>query len=518
MFAKQIALTFVVLTLFSYATAQEPSAEQFLYLDDWSYELIDYWINSGALIFPHILNQPYSVSIIRDRLPAGSRWSDFLSNYYNRAYGKPGFGSLLIYARDNLAIVSEKSPGRRALTAASARELLFFENKTRNHFNFAPQLNIMLPHATFANRTMINSEYRVDPLYAGDNSEYLYGRVNDAFLNLNTGPMGLFVGRIHRNWGAPGSPGLILSDNAYTFDHVQFSYTTQRLKFSMLVSRLEDVHALFDEVPGSLLDSRRFMTAHRFDFNVSRKFQFALTEIVMYGGPGRDFEFAFLNPLNLYYLSQRNQTLHVNGIWSLDLLYKPHTQVNLFLQLLIDDFIINNGPEKNDRSKSPDRLGIHLRVSTADLFLKGLQAGLEYTRIGNRTYQSRRTWENFHFREKSLGYPTSSIEKFSGFAKYFGFYRLLLSARASYSRTGDIRLTDLYPLETKESFPVPVVEKNMTLKFSGSYFQSQWLKFSAMLQYERLRNYNHVEGENKSLVKASLGLHVYLRTGLNISK
>ena len=46
--------------------------------------------------------------------------------------------------------------------------------------------------------------------------------------------------KFFRNWGALSSPGLILSDNPYSYDQFQTSYTSKRFKFSMIITRLED--------------------------------------------------------------------------------------------------------------------------------------------------------------------------------------------------------------------------------------------------------------------------------------
>lgn len=68
-------------------------------------------------------------------------------------------------------------------------------------------------------------------------------KINDAYLNVNAGPFDLFFGRMDRNWGTLSSPGLILSNNHYSYDHAQISYTAKRGKFSMIFTRLEDLIA-----------------------------------------------------------------------------------------------------------------------------------------------------------------------------------------------------------------------------------------------------------------------------------
>ena len=496
--------------------AQDRSAKQFIYLDDWTYPLIDYWINKGDLSLPFVLNQPYTVQQIKTGLHTASGWTQLLAHHYREFYGQSGLGKLILYGRGNLSAVSDSEmPTRRGLEAAPFQQVALFDNRTKGHYNFAAQFNLSTPHLSLVNRTTINSELRDDPRFYGDTGERLFGRINDAYLNTSAGGFDFFLGRIDRNWGGLSTPGLILSNNSYSYDHAQLSYTVSRFKFSMIVTRLEDLQAVVVENPDSTFAARKFFTAHRFDFSPSERFQFALTEIAVYGGPDRDFEFGFLNPMNFFYLIQRNNRQQISEILALDVFFKPQKNLSLFFQFLIDDLVINNEPGLDDRKQFPDRLGVQLKLSQADLFAKGLQAGIEYVRIGNRTYQSRRTYENFHYQGKSLGYPTSSTEKFAINLYYFNWFPAMLKFNAAYQRTGDVEVTDLFPLK-REKFPISVSEKKLNFGVNFAYFLNHWSRFTANIEYERFTNYHNVRDDNRSNFKLILGLHVNLAFGLKV--
>ncbi len=511
--------TYLILASFCLAgslSAQSRTPRQFLFLDDWTYDLVGYWINNGSLSVPFILNQPYSIADIEKNLKLDNNWTRLQKDYYEKFFGQAGFGKIIIYARDNYSFVSDPDRlQRRSLQQAPVDDIALFDNRTKNHFNFAGQFNLLLPHISFVNRTMINSELKDDPKFFGDTGEWIFGRSNDSYVNVNAGPFDLFLGRMDRNWGALSSPGLILSDNPYSYDQLHISYTANRFKFSMIVTRLEDLFAAGYTNPDSTFFSRKFMTAHRVDFSVSPRLQFALTEIAMYGGPDRDFEFGFLNPMNYFYLVQRNNQQGISGLWAIDLFYKPNKTTNFFLQFLLDDIIINNEPGQDDRKNFPDRLGLTLKLSQADALIPGLQAGIEYNRIGNRTYQSQFTAENFHSREKGLGFPTASVERIATHLKYFGLPPFLLKVSASYQRSGDIELTDVFPLR-REKFPVGTVEKRFDWRLDFSYFPNYWSRFTASVGFENWENYNHIEGDKRNNFKLVLGVHSNLAFGLNI--
>ena len=212
---------------------------------------------------------------------------------------------------------------------------------------------------------------------------------------------------------------------------------------------------------------------------------------------------------------QKNNHVEINGIWAVDLFYKPHSNLNFFLQFLLDDIIVNNEPGQDDRAQYPDRFGINLKVSEADLLMKGLQTGIEYTRIGNRTYQSFRTWENFHYQQKGLGYPTSSVEKIGLSLSYFDLFPALIKVQAFYQRAGAIELTDVFRGE-KEKFPVGIVENLWDLNLEFAYFPNVWSRLTARLGYEKFGNYRHVKDDNRSNFKLILGLHVNLAFALKV--
>lgn len=489
-------------------TPLRAQSRQFVPTDDWTYALFDYWLTNDSLRLDHILNQPYPVEEVQSRMTATSGWTTLVQKHFQHHFGNPGEGRLVFYGREQLSLVSDTNmPVRKAFESPLTDDIRLFDNRSKNHYYISAQARAVFPHLTLVNRTTVNSEYLDDPLYAGDTSEKIYGRVQDAYAEVAVGGFDLFAGRMARNWGAVQQYGLILSDNAYTFDHIQLAYTTKKVKFSFLISRLEDLEARYDEFPDSLFNARKFLTAQRLDFSFSRRFQAAFTQMVVYGGPERDFELAFLNPANVFYLSQRNDGLQMNGLWSLDFFYKPHRLWNLTAQLLIDDFVVNNDPGQDDRARYPDRLGLSLSLANADVLLPGLQTKLLYSRLGNRTYQSRRTWENFHYRGKSLGFPSSSTEKVSLQMNYFHLFPVLVQFEGFYQRRGNVRLTDLFPLR-KEKFPVGTVEKHVQTRLRLRYFMRHNVRFSLAFGFETFTNFNNVLHDDRNNFFFTLGMEI----------
>jgi hypothetical protein len=495
---KLIKLYFIALFLVPWALSlYSQDIQQFMYLDDPVYNHLDYQINSGNNIPDFVLQQPFDLSVADSgkRGKAGK----FFSRYWHQFY------------RDNE--VSGQLNG-----ADDVR----YHDKIYNRFRIWGGVHFSTDHITLANRTFVNQDYKYDPKYAGDLSEsenWIYGRVNDAYINLKYGGFNVFLGRMHRNWGPIGANSLILSNHPYTYDHFLFSYTYKILRFSMIVSRLEDLKAYeLRKVDGEITEiknARKYITGHRLDLSFSDKFQIALMEMAIYGGEGRDFEFAFLNPMNFYYGIQRNDKKQMSGLWNIDVFYKPWKQLTLYTQFLIDDIIVNNDPGVDDRARYPDRFGLMFSARTGDWLIPGLNLNLTYNRIWNRTYQSKFTYENYHYRELGLGFPAAGMEEIKLAIGYWGIFPFYFKNEFIYGQYGDVELTDIFPLK-KEPFPIEPVTENMINTFSAYYFLSPLLRFNTKIYYYKEPNhYSNRINQFKGFA-AQIGFELFLSGGVDL--
>ena len=469
-----ILISFLLYFIQSPSIAQE--ASQYVPINRANNALMDYLINSGN-IHPHFtLQQPY-YNLSCDSI-AGYNIQNIFYFMRNKS---------MRYKKENTVSIS--------LTGADKYKYL--NNRNANRYRASGSVYVNYPHVIFYNRTTIDQDYKYDPNYAGDLSEsahWLYGRVNDAYGRFYMDHFNFFIGRTHRNWGPPDSYSLMLSNYAYSYDHVFASYQNKFLKFSLIFTRLENLPAWGQNDPNNL-DSltfypkaSKFLAGHRLDLNFSKNFQVALTEMATYGGPNRDFDLSFVNPMTLYYGLQRNDQKLNDGNWSLDVFYKPKPKITLYGQFMIDDIIVNNEPGQNDRANFPDRLGLNVSIRSGDIFLKGLNISAKYIRIWNRTYQSRWTWENYHYRGLGLGYPCASCEEFKLKIGYWGEFPLFIQDEFIIGRYGHVSLTDVF-IPRKEPFPVPPAINNLVNRFMAHYFLNE--KTDIFLNVEYFKNPNH---------------------------
>jgi hypothetical protein len=469
-----------------------------IYLEDPTNTYLDYLINSGKLETNFVLWQPYQAAVL-DSVGENDKATTYFKKFW-----------LKYYKEDEISFQLDAGDELRS------------QEKVYNRWAMTGGVHFFAPHVSFANRTSMNQDYKHDPNYAGDLSEsdsWLWGRVNDAYINAYVGNFDFFFGRMHRNWGPIGSPSLVFSNHPYTYDHFLFSYTYKILRIALIFGRLEDLNALVLAIPGEepieVKGARKFFAGHRLDLSFSKNFQVGLTEMATYGGEGRDFEFGFLNPMNFYYGLQRNDRNLMSGLWGIDLFYKPYKQLTLYGQFIIDDIVVNNEPDQDDRAQYPDRLGIILSARTGDILFNGLNMELTYTRISNRTYQSRYTYENYHYRGLSRGYPCASCEEFKFKFGYWDLFPFYFENDLVVGRYGDVALTDVFLLD-KEPFPVEPVTDNLINTTLIRYFASRYFQFHIRAKYSKEATHYSNRIDPYKGWQFALGVRLILSAGLNL--
>ena len=120
---------------------------------------------------------------------------------------------------------------------------------------------------------------------------------------------------IHRQpvyWGYSTSNSPILSDNVNPLPHVEWSTEIPHLRFKFIHARLSPNEELRDDT----LNTRRNLSAHRVEFDISSNFEFAFNEFVVYAH--RDFELGYLNPVNFLFAEEQTQGDLDNKLMALD--------------------------------------------------------------------------------------------------------------------------------------------------------------------------------------------------------
>ncbi|MBN2318431.1 MAG: hypothetical protein JXR49_05110 [Acidobacteria bacterium] len=455
-------------------------------------DFLSYLITNRQLLLYHPLNHS---------IEAGELISKLKEINVQQIY--PHDQSWMKMLKNDLMKFSSHDPGRKDngdldLGGYAGQRLISKMNRQFGEYQIELYGIYRGPNLTLVNRIKTDQAFRKDRTYYGDTSEWILGRVEDAYAKLDFNRFSVFGGRISRNFGFLGKPSLIFSDNPFSYDHLGFHFSTPRLYFAFYFGRLNNLNS-FDSQADNLqiVDANRYFSIQRGSLRFGDNLHLGLTQAALYGGENKQLEFFYLNPMNLYYIDQRNNRSQMNGIWAIDFLWLPSSRISLFTQWLIDDVIVNNEPGQNDRSIHPDRMGITFKLMLTDLLGLGSMLHLDYTRIGNWTYMSYRTWENYTYYGRSLGNPENSVESIALKYLYFGKPPFLPQIEFRWRQHGEQDINAVFG-DNRDKFPIGIVEHSFEADVKIRYMPSNKFFFDLETKYYSTDNYLNIDGQKKN--------------------
>ena len=150
--------------------------------------------------------------------------------------------------------------------------------------------------------------YRYHP-DALDAARRLIVRSDGAYLGYGSRHAAAYLGRFRHQWGVHGAPAVLLSDNAFAFDHLFLRLGGERLALRGLVGELDTMSpdgtytgGAFE--PGS---RRRYVAAHRIDWRPSRRLALTFMESVVYSAESAGLSLKYANPIHTLAFVVANQ-------------------------------------------------------------------------------------------------------------------------------------------------------------------------------------------------------------------
>ena len=185
----------------------------------------------------------------------------------------------------------------------------------------------------------------------------------------------VFFGILDRNWGPSGIQGLLISDNAYSMDHLAVTLGGRGVQLQTMMTQL---NTLVDST-GALVS--RHMAQSRLWINPRGRWTLALWQAAVTSGVGRQLEPWYLNPASLMVFRTSNGT-NANIFVGVD--FERRAGITVFGQFMVDDIQVSR------------RFATDLKPLSHALTVGakgGLRAGaaswiLFYTQVGNLTYRN----------------------------------------------------------------------------------------------------------------------------------
>ncbi len=352
----------------------------------------------------------------------------------------------------------------------------------------------------------IHGEFRIDeklakaPDYRGKKWRGFAGEVNTAYLHYKSDRWDITLGRFVSNWG-PANRSLVLSSSARPMDALlgRMQWGRFRLSFQMgQLNRLEST------LPDSTIQiQNRYFAGHRLDIKLHRNLHLGLFETIIFGGYGRSFDLAYLNPLLFFHSVQLNNNSDDNTFLGCDISFYLHNRHKFYGQLLIDDFQID---KKEPGDYEPDEIGYLVGFESIS-FPGGIDIGLQYCRIANRTYNQIFERNRYLHDGELLGYPLGpdGDQLLLRLTHWFN-YDKKGELELEYRRQGLGRVTDPWtqpwldsPGQYSEPFPTGTVEKFLRIGLGGAILIRERLFVDFDSGVRIYKNLYHQNGNSRTL-------------------
>ena len=485
----------------------------------WSYDVIEQLQIRGCFTNLHELNRPYSreeiaegLIDIRDSIKEGRL---LLSSTDHKQFFK-----LVREFKDDILILTGKESSIESLRLGIAFEENINKQKNEDatlkgvyRFQIGADLN---DHIGVYNAMVFDQYQSDDPLYPGKKWRDIAAYTEQAYIVANYGKFSFKAGRDFLRWGTGKNGTLLFSDVAQPMDQFLCSFDLGPFRFTSLTVSLDNM-SLSPEMADSLGGNQaiRYLAGHRINYHcLNNKLQFALTEILVYGGVNRPLDLVYLNPFLIYHGAQMNKKDQTNPLGTIEVIFYPMNRLQLYLTFLLDDIQVEKtGPGDLE----PNEIGWIIGSRWADPFrLSGTTLSAEYVRVANRTYKTPYPWETFIYRNRPLGHPLGNDFDLwqVGLDQWFGadlFFNLSWSqirkGEGSLYTPWDEPWMD-YTVEEgySEPFPTGIVEKRREISFKARYLPSIHWGLEGDVLFQHRNNADHVKGVTEEDVSWRLGV------------
>lgn len=351
----------------------------------------------------------------------------------------------------------------------------------------------------------LDEQLATSPDYTGKKWRGFAGDIDQAFLAYQTGGATVLAGRFAQFWG--DSESLFLSAKK-GMDGLAYALAWGRFTLSYRIAGLNGENP---DTDSASLFTNRYFAGHRLDIDLGKSIRLGLMETVIFGGPGRQIELAYLNPILFYHGSQLNEDVNDNTLIGFDLTCQPVPRSRLFAQLLLDDFQIDNEARGD---KEPTEAAILLKCDVSELLPK-TDLQLSYSRVTNWTFNQINPRNRYTQNGELLGAALGNDYDRTAFRLVRWLRNDLQSSFGlSHVRQGEGRVDAfwsepwIYQTEGdyREPFPTGVVahETQLSIGLKGKLAKPVFLDLVAGWEWDR--NRGNVRGQHQTAPFVRLNL------------
>jgi hypothetical protein len=361
---------------------------------------------------------------------------------------------------------------------------------------------------------MLDKELAEDPSYTGKKWRGFAGDVDQAFVSYEAHRFNLVAGRFGGFWGPRKS---LLFSSEQKLDGLGYTVRWGRLALSYRLGALDGLNPDADSVTQH---EPRYIAAHRIDWHFSPSIRVGVFETMVFGGPGRQIDLFYLNPLLFLHGSQLNENLNDNSMVGFDFDVQPRNGLLLWGQMLVDDIQLDN---QRQGDQEPDQFGLLVGGYVSDA-LRQTDLKFEYERVTNWTFNQMHARNRYLNDGRPIGSALGNDYDLTALSIIHWLKSdLQASLNYSYYRQGEGRIDAPFTQpwldvegDYSEPFPTGTVQKTATLSLGlkGFVLEHAFVDFEAGVEW--MRNRNHLAGDNPTLpfVKVYLSVFGLSRVGI----
>jgi hypothetical protein len=480
-------------------------ASPYVPLGDWTMPYVEHLIAAGVIEDPAPLTRPLRRADLLRALAAADTLRLSLATTatlrqlqaalaseqrgpHVRVAGGVGAAAANYARRDPLAAIDSFGPRRSGSGHATGNADL--------------DLELVTSHVVAVTHPQVDTRLKYDPDWFGKKDRAIAGRTAEAYVDAQWKLGEVFFGRLDRNWGPAGIPGLLLSANPYGLDHFALSLGTAKLQLQAIATQLNDGRDTSGVVHRYMMQHRLLLTPGRWGI--------AMWEGTVLSGPDRSFDPWYLNVLNVGVLEQWNNGGNVNSFVGLDVQHRA--EVTVYGQLMLDDIQV-------DRASAADKKPVSYGLTV------GAQGGVGgaptawrvyYTRVTNLTYRNEDNLQVPLYHSLGTGRNFADYDQMTFTVGVLPRAGLLLTPELTYLRQGEGDPRQLHPLvaayPTTPTIFQGVVERTLRIALAGSYAPSGHIGLTFDAGVHRIANFQHASGDTRTRFLGSVGLSYRFRS------
>ena len=232
-----------------------------------------------------------------------------------------------------------------------------------------------------------------------------------------------------KNFIGNGYRSLFLSDFSNNALFLKLNTRIWKFNYQNLFMELVNSH----RKPADVYLDKKYAAIHHLDLAVTKWLNIGLFEAVIFGRPNH-FEFGYLNPIIFYRSLEQQNGSADNALAGLDAKANLAKHVQLYGQLLLDEF--KTSELKNDWWGN--KYGFQLGAKYIDAFgVPNLDLQGEWNRVRPFTYSHNDSIANHTHNNQPMAHPLgASFDEMIGIVRYQPVPRLMLQSKLIYFKQG----------------------------------------------------------------------------------